>query len=80
MCRHNGGVAADAAVTMLCTGHVVDIFQDIHFVDDEPNDLTEVNNSEVTPIFFQRRTSRASTYNSGEDTAATPVDSEVDDA
>ena len=46
----------------------------------EPNDLIEVNNSEVTPIFFQRRTSRASTYNSGEDTVANPTDSEVDDA
>ena len=38
-----------------------------------------MNNSEVTlSFFFQRRTRRASTYNSGEDTAATPM--EVDDA
>ena len=46
----------------------------------EPNDLTEVNNPEVPHIFFQRRTSRASTCNSGEDIAHTPMDSKVDDA
>ena len=39
----------------------------------EPNDLFEVNKSEVTPIFLQRRTSRASTYNSGEDIATAPA-------
>ena len=45
----------------------------------EPNDLIEVNHSEVTPIFFQARQSRVSTYNSGEDIATTPMDWEVDD-
>ena len=28
----------------------------------EPNDLIEVGNTEVKPLFFQSRTSRASTY------------------
>ena len=36
----------------------------------EPNDHIEVDNSEVTPMFFQRRTSIASPCNSGEDVAA----------
>ena len=46
----------------------------------EPNNLIEVGNTEIMPLFFQRRTSRASTYHSGEDTVATFIDSEVDDA
>ena len=36
--------------------------------------------AEVMPIFFQRSTNRASTCNSGEDTVAIPIDSEVADA
>ena len=46
----------------------------------ESNDLIAVGNAEIMPLLFQRRTSRASTYHSGEDTVATPNDSEVDDA
>ena len=42
-----------------------------------PNDLIAVGSTEIFPLLFQRRTSRASTYHSGEDTAATPIDSEV---
>ena len=39
----------------------------------EPNDRIEVDNSEVTPMFFPRRTSRASLCNSGEDVAVRPA-------
>ena len=46
----------------------------------ESNDLIAVGNTQIMPLLFQRRTSRASTYHSGEDTAATPNDSEVDDS
>ena len=46
----------------------------------EPNNLIEMCNSEIMPIFVQRSTCRVPTKNSGEDTIATPVGSEVDDA
>ena len=45
------------------------------FTSYEPNDLIEVNGSEATPILFQGRPSTASTYNPGEDSASTPMDS-----
>ena len=50
------------------------------FTSHEPNNLIEVGNTDIMPLLFTRRMSRASTDHSGEDTVATPIDSEVDDA
>ena len=45
------------------------------------NDLIEVNSSEVTAICSSKEEqAELSTYNSGDDIAATPMDSEVDEA
>ena len=44
----------------------------------EPNDLIEMNNTEVTPIFFHRP-SVTSTYDSVESTATPPPESDLDD-
>ena len=44
----------------------------------EPNDLTEMNNTEVTPMFFHRP-SMTSTYDSAESIAYPPPESDVDD-
>ena len=51
------------------------------FTDYELHDLMEVSNSEVAPTLFQGSSARsASTFNSGEDIATTPVESKINDA
>ena len=51
------------------------------FTDYELHDLMEVSNSEVAPTLFQGSSARsASTFNSGEDIASTPVESKINDA
>ena len=44
----------------------------------EPNGLTEMNNTEVTPMFFHRP-SMTSTYDSAESIATSPPESDLDD-
>ena len=44
----------------------------------EPNDLTEMNNTEGTPMFFHRP-SMTSTYDSAESVATPPPESDLDD-
>ena len=48
------------------------------FTSYEPNDLTEMNNTELTPIFFHRP-SVTSTYDSAESIAIPPPESDVED-
>ena len=44
----------------------------------EPNDLIEMDNTEITPIFFHR-SCVTSTYDSAESIAALPPESDLDD-
>lgn len=60
--KHSGGIAGVAAHTKLRTAHVVDIFQDIHFVGDNRSWLRPGHQEEDTELMIPSQWSRLLQY------------------